>query len=62
MQNTGSDRKQTCTHPGCNKSFTSSHGLKYHLVHAHSKDKENVYKPFVCTVAECEKAYRNSNF
>lgn len=58
---TGSERKHTCTHAGCNKSYTSSHGLKYHLVHGHSKDKENVYKPFVCTVSKCEKAYRNSN-
>lgn len=58
---TGSDRKHTCTHPGCNKSYTSSHGLKYHLVHGHSKEKENVYKPFVCTIAKCGKAYRNSN-
>lgn len=58
---TGSDRKHTCTHSGCNKSYTSSHGLKYHLIHGHSKDKENVYKPFVCTVSKCGKAYRNSN-
>lgn len=58
---TGSDRKHSCTHPGCNKSYTSSHGLKYHLMHGHSKEKENVYKPFVCTVSKCEKAYRNSN-
>ncbi|ELA41678.1 uncharacterized protein VICG_01311 [Vittaforma corneae ATCC 50505] len=57
----GSERKHTCTHPGCNKSYTSSHGLKYHLLHGHSKDKENVYKPFVCTIPKCGKAYRNSN-
>jgi hypothetical protein len=58
---TGSDRKHTCTFSGCNKSYTSSHGLKYHLIHGHSKDKENVYKPFVCTISKCGKAYRNSN-
>lgn len=56
-----SERKHTCTHPGCNKSYTSSHGLKYHLLHGHSKDKENVYKPFICTIPKCNKAYRNSN-
>lgn len=57
----GTERKHTCTHPGCNKSYTSSHGLKYHLSHGHSKEKENVYKPFVCTVPKCGKSYRNSN-
>lgn len=56
-----SERKHVCTHPGCHKSYTSSHGLKYHLLHGHNKDKENIYKPFVCTVPKCGKAYRNSN-
>lgn len=56
-----SERKHVCGHADCNKSYTSSHGLKYHLLHGHSKDKENVYKPFVCTVPKCTKAYRNSN-
>lgn len=56
-----SERKHVCTHQGCHKSYTSSHGLKYHLLHGHNKDKENVYKPFVCTVPKCGKAYRNSN-
>ncbi|KAI5169350.1 hypothetical protein PAEPH01_0639 [Pancytospora epiphaga] len=55
------DRRHVCPRPGCNKSYTSSHGLKYHMTHGHSKDKENVYKPFVCTVGTCDKAYRNSN-
>lgn len=58
---TSADRKHVCTHPGCSKSYTSSHGLKYHLLHGHSKEKENVYKPFVCTIPKCGKAYRNSN-
>lgn len=56
-----SERKHMCTHLGCSKSYTSSHGLKYHLTHGHSKDKENVYKPFICTIPKCGKAYRNSN-
>ncbi|KAM0681409.1 hypothetical protein GINT2_000611 [Glugoides intestinalis] len=56
-----SERKHTCQHPGCTKSYTSSHGLKYHQAHGHSKDKENVYKPFVCSIPKCGKAYRNSN-
>lgn len=55
------DRKHVCPRPGCNKSYTSSHGLKYHMTHGHSKDKENVYKPFVCHIGSCRKAYRNSN-
>lgn len=55
------DRKHVCNRPGCKKSYTSSHGLKYHLMHGHNKDKENVYKPFVCSIGKCEKAYRNSN-
>ncbi|KAI4291894.1 hypothetical protein PAPHI01_1168 [Pancytospora philotis] len=55
------DRKHVCPRPGCNKSYTSSHGLKYHMTHGHSKDKENVYKPFVCQIGSCQKAYRNSN-
>lgn len=54
-------RKHVCTRPGCNKSYTSSHGLKYHMTHGHSKDKENVYKPFMCSIGRCDKAYRNSN-
>lgn len=58
---TSSERKHICSHAGCNKSYTSSHGLKYHLLHGHSKEKENVYKPFICTVPKCGKAYRNSN-
>lgn len=55
------ERKHVCTRPGCNKSYTSSHGLKYHMAHGHSKEKENAYKPFVCPVANCGKTYRNSN-
>lgn len=54
-----SERKHTCGHANCNKSYTSSHGLKYHLMHGHNK--ENIYKPFVCTVPNCEKSFRNSN-
>lgn len=59
-QNT-SERRHVCTRPGCNKSYTSSHGLKYHMTHGHSKEKENVYKPFVCPISKCGKTYRNSN-
>ncbi|ORD94505.1 Z394 [Enterospora canceri] len=55
------ERKHVCSKPGCNKSYTSSHGLKYHMAHGHSKEKENAYKPFVCPVANCGKTYRNSN-
>ncbi|EED44559.1 transcriptional repressor, predicted [Enterocytozoon bieneusi H348] len=55
------ERKHVCTKPGCNKSYTSSHGLKYHIAHGHSKEKENAYKPFSCPVANCGKTYRNSN-
>lgn len=56
-----SERKHVCTKPGCNKSYTSSHGLKYHLMHGHSKEKENAYRPFVCDRPGCNKSYRNSN-
>lgn len=56
-----SERKHMCMHDNCNKSYTSSHGLKYHLLHGHSKEKENIYKPFVCVVPGCNKSYRNSN-
>lgn len=59
-QNT-SERRHVCPKAGCNKSYTSSHGLKYHMTHGHSKDKENVYKPFVCHIPKCGKTYRNSN-
>ncbi|KAI5149186.1 juxtaposed with another zinc finger protein 1 [Enteropsectra breve] len=55
------ERKHICPKPGCNKSYTSSHGLKYHLEHGHIKEKENAYKPFICNVKKCQKAYRNSN-
>ncbi|OQS55722.1 hypothetical protein EHP00_448 [Ecytonucleospora hepatopenaei] len=56
-----SERKHVCPKPGCNKSYTSSHGLKYHMAHGHSKEKENAYKPFVCPIQNCSKTYRNSN-
>lgn len=54
-------RKHVCPRPGCKKSYTSSHGLKYHMLNGHSKEKEEVYKPFVCNIGNCDKAYRNSN-
>jgi hypothetical protein len=54
-----SERKHICGHANCNKSYTSSHGLKYHLLHGHNK--ENIYKPFVCNVPKCDKSFRNSN-
>ncbi|KAL6121485.1 hypothetical protein NUSPORA_01588 [Nucleospora cyclopteri] len=57
----GQERKHVCSKPGCNKSYTSSHGLKYHMLHGHSKEKENAYKPFVCNIPSCGKTYRNSN-
>jgi len=50
-----------CTVPDCQNVYTSFHGLKYHLDHGHTKDKENIYKPFVCTIPGCRKTYRNSN-
>lgn len=53
------ERKHVCSYPNCNKSYTSSHGLKYHLIHVHNK--ENIYKPFVCGVPNCDKSFRNSN-
>lgn len=55
------ERRHVCPRPGCNKSYTSSHGLKYHLNHGHSKEKENIYKPFICPFDVCGKSYRNSN-
>lgn len=54
-------RKHVCNKPGCTKAYTSSHGLKYHLQHGHTKEKENVHRPFVCNIGNCKNAYQNTN-
>lgn len=45
----------------CEKTYTSSYGLKYHIEHGHTKEKEDAYKPYCCPVDECRKTYRSTN-
>ncbi|ORD95683.1 Z394 [Hepatospora eriocheir] len=60
-QDNSNVKRHYCTKPGCTKSYTSNHGLKYHIVHGHRKENEKVAKPFACPIDNCEKTYRNSN-
>ncbi|EOB13624.1 Zinc finger C2H2 protein [Nosema bombycis CQ1] len=50
-----------CELPGCNRQYTSSFGLKYHMKEGHSEEKLNVYKPFICPMDLCGRKYKNNN-
>ncbi|KAF9764974.1 Zinc finger C2H2 protein [Nosema granulosis] len=50
-----------CELPGCNRQYTSSFGLKYHMKEGHSKEKLSIPKPFVCSVELCGRKYKNNN-
>lgn len=54
-------KKYACTFIGCDKEYTSSFGLKYHLKKGHLSEKLNVLKPFSCKENGCNKTYKNSN-
>lgn len=53
-------RQYICHEIGCNKSYTSNHGLQYHKKNGHiSKDESD--KPFKCKHKNCGRAYKNVN-
>lgn len=54
-------RPYKCTHPKCNKVYTSVNGLKYHQEKGHDGDDDEYLKPYQCTHSGCEKRYKNSN-
>ncbi|TBU05857.1 hypothetical protein CWI39_0608p0020 [Hamiltosporidium magnivora] len=55
----GDVRIYKCYLYDCDKEYTSSYGLKYHLINGHSK--KITEKPYRCTVSGCSKKYKNSN-
>ncbi|ADM11227.1 putative transcriptional G2/M transition repressor [Encephalitozoon intestinalis ATCC 50506] len=54
-------RVYACEIEGCNKKYTSSFGLKYHMKEGHSEEKMNIFKPYVCPFGGCDKKYKNNN-
>jgi uncharacterized Zn-finger protein len=54
-------RVYVCEITGCNKKYTSSFGLKYHIREGHSEEKMSVHKPYVCPFRNCDKKYKNNN-
>ena len=54
-------RSYSCDFEGCNRSFTSSHGLKYHKKHGHIEFKTFERRPYICQVPGCTKSYKNNN-
>ncbi|KAH9411766.1 hypothetical protein HK407_03g05160 [Ordospora pajunii] len=54
-------RIYACDIDGCNKKYTSSFGLKYHMKEGHSEEKMNIIKPFSCPFSGCDKKYKNNN-
>lgn len=54
-------RLYVCEIEGCDKKYTSSFGLKYHMKEGHSQEKMNIFKPFSCPFEDCGKKYKNSN-
>ncbi|RVD92925.1 C2H2-type DNA- Zinc finger protein [Tubulinosema ratisbonensis] len=49
-----------CAELGCEKIYTSLHGLKYHREKGHlSSDYDK--KPYICAKTGCKKRYKNSN-
>lgn len=59
--NVFSMRSYVCDVEGCNKTFTSSHGLKYHKAHGHIEFKTFERRPYICQVPGCSKSYKNNN-
>ncbi|KAG5859353.1 hypothetical protein KMI_07g11950 [Encephalitozoon hellem] len=60
-QRTKGGRVYACEIEGCNKKYTSSFGLKYHMKEGHSEEKMNIFKPYVCPFDGCDKKYKNNN-
>jgi hypothetical protein len=54
-------RVYACEIEGCNKKYTSSFGLKYHIRSGHTEEKKNIHKPYLCPFKGCDKKYKNSN-
>lgn len=55
-----SRRRYICLIEGCEKIYTSSHGLNYHRVHGHI-DKDESDKPYPCVYQRCNRRYKNPN-
>ncbi|TBU00726.1 hypothetical protein CWI37_0918p0010 [Hamiltosporidium tvaerminnensis] len=47
-----------CNNSFCNKKYTSSYGLKYHLIHGHGS---KTLKKYVCDETGCVKSFKNPN-
>lgn len=50
-----------CPYKDCKKVYTSSYGLKYHMDHGHTVEKNSERRPYVCTIDKCRKSYKNNN-
>jgi hypothetical protein len=50
-----------CHFKNCKKVYTSSYGLKYHVDHGHTTEKNNERRPYMCEVDNCGKTYKNNN-
>ncbi|KAF7703874.1 Zinc finger C2H2 protein [Cucumispora dikerogammari] len=53
-------RQYVCHEYGCDKSYTSNHGLQYHKKHGHNSKDEST-KPYKCPHKSCGRAYKNVN-
>ncbi|ELA42592.1 uncharacterized protein VICG_00344 [Vittaforma corneae ATCC 50505] len=56
-----SGRNFPCPYKDCRKIYTSSYGLKYHMDHGHTAEKNNEKRPYICTIDNCGKTYKNNN-
>jgi transcription factor SFP1 len=69
-------RKYICAVIECGKQYKNANGLKYHLLHAHpdgvgvpaeyhdlfqKKKEDEGHRPYTCSIAGCEKKYKNLN-
>lgn len=50
-----------CPFKNCKKIYTSSYGLKYHMDHGHTVEKNNERRPYACEIDNCGKTYKNNN-
>ena len=50
-----------CPFKNCKKIYTSSYGLKYHMDHGHTAEKNNERRPYACEIDNCGKTYKNNN-